>query len=244
MPWGRGWPGAGGWWRLICAAAANRPGRSDSLSYVPLTYLVDLRLLIETAGIGRFVVLGSSLGGALAMQLTTAHRDAMAGAILNDIGPTIELGGLERLRSNVGRQANWPTWVHAARDLGQRHQALYPAWGLAEWLGFAKNLCRVGPSGRIIFDYDPRIAEPFRLPNGDAGVDLWQAFGALAGLPVLSLRAEYSDVLTRATQARMQAALPEMTMVEVPGVGHAPTLAEPVAIAAIEQFLEKLSGRE
>jgi pimeloyl-ACP methyl ester carboxylesterase len=213
------------------------------LSYVPLTYLGDLRLLIETANIGRFVVLGSSLGGALALQLTTGHRDAMAGVILNDIGPSIEAEGLARLRGNVGRQANWPTWVHAARDLGQRHQSLYPGWGLGDWLGFAHNLCRVGPSGRIIFDYDARIAEPFRLPNGDAGVDLWQAFGALAGLPVLSIRAERSDVLTRATQAAMAAQLPGLEIAQVPGIGHAPTLAEPVAQAAIDAFLARFAGR-
>jgi pimeloyl-ACP methyl ester carboxylesterase len=236
-----------GCWRVVAVDLRGRGDSAwpkDSLSYVSLTYLGDLRLLIETAGIGRFVVLGSSLGGALALQLTTAYRDAMAGVILNDFGPMIEPEGLARLRGNVGRQANWPTFVHAARDLGQRHQAIYPGWGLADWLGFAHNLCRVGPSGRIIFDYDARIAEPFRLPNGDAGVDLWQAFGSLAGLPVLSLRAERSDVLTSATQARMQAALPEMTVVQVPGVGHAPTLAEPVAMAAIDRFLEKLSGGE
>ena len=62
-------------------------------------------------------------------------------------------------------------------------------------------------------------------------------------MPVLSIRAQHSDVLTRAGQARMQAVLPEMTMVEVPGVGHAPTLGEPVAMAAIDRFLDELSGR-
>jgi pimeloyl-ACP methyl ester carboxylesterase len=63
-------------------------------------------------------------------------------------------------------------------------------------------------------------------------------------VPVLSIRAQYSDVLTSAGQTRMQAALPEMTVVEVPGVGHAPTLGEPVAMAAIDRFLAELSGRE
>ena len=236
-----------GRWRVVAVDLRGRGDSAwpkDSLSYVPLTYLGDLRLLIETAGIKRFVALGSSLGGALALALATGHREAMAGVILNDFGPAIEPAGLARLRGNVGRQANWPTWVHAARDLGQRHQTIYPGWGLDDWLAFAHNLCRVGPSGRIIFDYDARIAEPFRLPNGDAGIDLWQACAALAGVPVLSIRAQYSDVLTSAGQTRMQAALPEMTVVEVPGVGHAPTLGEPVAMAAIDRFLAELSGRE
>jgi pimeloyl-ACP methyl ester carboxylesterase len=229
-----------GQWRVVAADLRGR-GESawprDSLSYVPLTYLLDLGLLIEAAHIDRFVVLGSSLGGALALQLTTGHRAAMAGVILNDFGPGIEAAGLARLRANVGRVGNWPTWIHAARDLAQRNAASHPDWKLPEWLAFAKRLCRLSAAGRVTFDYDPRIAEPFRLPHGDAGSDLWLAFESLAGLPVLSLRGALSDLLSPSTQAMMQARLPQMRVVEVPRVGHAPALDEPVAIAAIDALL-------
>jgi len=229
-----------GQWRVIAVDLRGR-GESawprDSLTYVPLTYLLDLRLLIEAAGLNRFVVLGSSLGGALALQLTTGHRAAMAGVILNDFGPFVEPAGLARLRANVGRVGNWPTWIHAARDLAQRNAASYPDWQLADWLALAKRLCRLSAAGRVVFDYDPRIAEPFRLPHGDAGTDLWLAFESLAGLPVLSLRGANSDLLSSATQAAMQARLPQMRVVEVPRVGHAPLLDEPVAITAIDNLL-------
>jgi len=229
-----------GQWRVIAVDLRGR-GESawprDSLTYVPLTYLLDLGLLIEAAGLDRFVVLGSSLGGALALQLTTGHRAAMAGVILNDFGPFVEPAGLARLRANVGRVGNWPTWIHAARDLAQRNAASYPDWQLPDWLAFAKRLCRLSAAGRVVFDYDPRIAEPFRLPHGDAGTDLWLAFESLAGLPVLSLRGANSDLLSSATQAAMQARLPQMRVVEVPGVGHAPVLDEPVAITAIDDLL-------
>lgn len=234
--------GAG--WRLIAPDLRGR-GESgwarDSLSYVPLVYLRDLGTVLAAAGVARFVVLGSSLGGLLALRLTMAHREAMAGVILNDIGPTIEADGWARLRANVGRGGNWPTWVHAARDLAQRNAAIYPDWGLHEWLAFAKRLCRISPQGRITFDYDPRIAEPFRLPHGDAGADDWAAFDSLAGLPVLSLRAALSDVLSHGTQAQMQRRVAGCVAVTVPGVGHAPTLAEPVAAAALMDFLEPIA---
>ncbi len=234
-----------GRWRVIAADLRGR-GESawprDSLSYVPLSYLRDLTLLIKAAKIGHFIVVGSSIGGVLAMQMTTGHRDAIVGAILNDIGPDIEPAGLARLRANVGRQGNWPTWIHAARDLKVRNAALYPEWQLADWLGFAKRLCRLNPAGRIVFDYDPRIAEAFRLPRSDAGSDLWAALANLDGVPVLSLRAEHSDVFSHATQAAMAARLPLLTAVEIPGVGHAPSLAEPAALTAIDAFLATIGS--
>ncbi|WP_372918182.1 alpha/beta fold hydrolase [Sandarakinorhabdus sp.] len=234
-------------WRIIAPDLRGR-GESgwarDSLTYVPLTYLRDLSLVLAAAGVERFVAVGSSLGGLLALRMTTAHRSAMAGVVLNDIGPAIEPAGLTRLRANVGRGGNWDTWVHAARDLGSRNEAIHPDWGLHDWLAFAKRLCRVGPQGRIIFDYDPRIAEPFRLPHGDAGADDWAAFDILAGVPVLSLRAERSDVLSAATQADMQRRLAGLTAVTVPGVGHAPTLAEPEAAASLLNYLDALKSGE
>lgn len=229
-----------GQWRVVAPDLRGR-GESawprDSLTYVPLTYLLDLGLLIAAAGLQRFVVLGSSLGGALALQLTTGHRAAMAGVILNDYGPAVEPAGLARLRANVGRGGNWPTWIHAARDLAQRNGDSYPGWQLPDWLAFARRLCRLTAAGRIVFDYDPRIAEPFRLPHGDAGSDLWLALDALAGLPVLSLRGALSDVLAPDTQAAMARRLPQLRVVTVPGVGHAPTLDEPAAAAAIDAML-------
>jgi len=234
-----------GRWRVVAVDLRGR-GESawprDSLTYVPLTYLLDLGRLIETAEIGRFVALGSSVGGSLAMLLATGHRAAMAGLILNDIGPDLEPAGLARMRANVGRSANWPTWIHAARDFASRNAAIYPDWQLADWLAFAKRLCRVGVSGRIAFDYDPRIAEPFRLPHAEAGNDAWTALTTLEGVPMLSLRGELSDVLTGTAQAAMAARLPGMTTATVPRVGHAPTLDEPAALAAIDAFLDRIAG--
>jgi pimeloyl-ACP methyl ester carboxylesterase len=237
----------GGQWRIIAPDLRGR-GESgfarDSLSYVPLVYLQDLSLLLAAAEVTRFVVIGNSLGGLLALRLTTAHRAAMAGVVLNDIGPAIEPAGLARLRANVGRGGNWETWIHAARDLAARNAAIHPDWGLHDWLGFAKRLCRITPQGRINFDYDPRIAEPFRLPQLDAGADDWAALHSLKALPMLSLRGELSDVMSADTQAQMVRRVPDMMTVTVPRVGHTPTLAEPVAVAALARFMGAIARGE
>jgi pimeloyl-ACP methyl ester carboxylesterase len=226
-------------WRVIAVDLRGR-GESavprDVLTYSGSTYVDDLKLLLAAAGVTRFVALGSSIGGLLAIRLA-AETGTAAGLVLNDIGPNIAPEGLARLRGNAGRQASWPTWVHAARDLGLRNAELYPDWGLMEWLAFAKRLCRVSASGRIVFDYDPRIAEPFRVIEGDPAAASWAALASLSRLPVLSLRAERSDVLAPATQVAMAAKIVRMTVVQVPGVGHAPTLMEPAAAAALDAFL-------
>ena len=231
-------------WRVV---AVDLRGRGDSAwpkevgTYGGTTYIDDLRHLIDAAGIGRYVVLGSSIGGLLAIRLA-AEQGGCDGVILNDIGPNIAPEGLARLRGNAGRQVSWPTWVHAAREFAVRHADIYPGWGLDQWLGFAKKLCRISASGRIVFDYDPRIAEPFRVADGDPAAASWAALAALHSVPLLSLRAERSDVLTHSTQVAMAAKLPQMSVVQVPATGHAPTLAEAEAIAAIEAFLGRLSG--
>ena len=156
----------------------------------------------------------------------------------------MEPRGLEHIRSYVGRARDWPTWLHAARFLAEAQRDRYPDWEIDQWLVYAKRLCKLTPGGRIVFDYDMRIAEPFKLPSGEAGFDLWPAFRALAGIPSLVVRGELSDLLTAETVARMQAENPALESVTVPRVGHAPTLDEPEAADAIDRLLKRVGSRE
>lgn len=230
-------------WRVICVSLRGR-GESayakDPLTYVPLTYLQDVEALIRELGLERAVAVGTSLGGILTLMLGATHPGFLAGAVLNDLGPVIEPAGLARIRGYVGKGGNWPTWLHAARDIAATNAGVYPDYGIEDWLRMAKQLCRLTSKGRIVWDYDARIAEPFRLPNDGAGVDLWPAFGALEGVPVLSVRGELSDILSRATQAAMGKRLGSLRAVEVPRVGHTPTLEEPVAVVAVDELLREV----
>ena len=232
-------------WRLICVELRGR-GESgyakESASYVPLTYLQDMEALIATLGLRRFVLFGTSLGGLITMLLAAAGKERIAGALLNDIGPVMETRGLEHIRSYVGKSQNWPTWLHAARFLAEAQGDRYPLWKLDQWLVYAKRLAKLTAAGRIVFDYDMRIAEPFRLPAGEAGFDLWPAFRTLAGIPSLVVHGAISDLLSAETVARMLAEAPGMESVTIPDVGHAPTLDEPEAQAAIDALLQRVQA--
>jgi pimeloyl-ACP methyl ester carboxylesterase len=236
-----------GKWRLICVDLRGR-GESahakDPMTYLPLIYLQDLEALIAALELKRFVLFGTSLGGLMTMLLAASGKERIAGALLNDIGPEVETRGLDHIRAYVGRSQNWPTWLHAARFLAEAQSDRYPDWTLDQWLLYAKRLCRLTPAGRIVFDYDMRIAEPFKLPGGDTGFDLWPAFRALVGIPSLIVHGEISDLLSAATVARMVAENPDMKSVTIPHVGHAPTLDEPEAVAAIDALLKRVTAKK
>jgi pimeloyl-ACP methyl ester carboxylesterase len=130
--------------------------------------------------------------------------------------------------------------MHAARAMAEAHGDVYPGYGIDEWLRIAKRTCKLGSNGRITLDYDMKISEPFKLPGGEAGVDLWPVFEALADIPLLILRGENSDILEKTTATKMLKKHKGATLVSVAGVGHAPSLDEAEAQNAIQSFLASI----
>jgi pimeloyl-ACP methyl ester carboxylesterase len=233
-----------GRWRLICPEMRGRSESAyakDPMTYVPLSYLHDLERLFADLSLTRFVAVGTSLGGIITMLMGATGADRLAGAVLNDIGPHIEEAGLERIRGYVGSGSTHTTWVHAARALAENNADVFPGYGLEDWLAMAKRLYRLNSSGRIVLDYDMRIAEPLKIPGGEAGVDLWPTIAPFAGKPTLILRGELSDLLSDQTARQMVERIGSgAEFVTVPRVGHTPTLVEPEALAAIERLLDRV----
>jgi len=233
-----------GRWRLICPDLRGRSESAfakDPMTYVPLTYLQDIGALIAELKLPPAIVIGTSLGGIITMLLAATGRERLAGVVLNDIGPVIEPAGLERIRGYVGSGGSQPTWVHAARALAESNGDIYPDYRLEDWLKMAKRLYRLNSSGRIVLDYDMRIAEPLRMPGGEAGVDMWPAIDAMQGLPTLIVRGALSDLLSAATAQEMARRIGGTAeVVTVPRVGHAPVLDEGPAAEGIDGLLERV----
>lgn len=209
----------------------------DWKNYTPQSYIGDIRHLLAAADCHRVVVVGTSLGAILAMGLSVVIPGVLAGAILNDAGPELDPAGIARILDYVGDESTFADWDAATR----RVQELFPSLSIdseAGWLEFATRTFREGDDGALHYDWDPGIAR--QLGGQKKLPDLWPLYRALRPMPVLALRGETSDVLSVETFERMGEDMPNLTRVTVPGVGHVPTLAEPVARTAIDEFLKNL----
>ena len=233
-----------GEWRVLCPDMRGRGDSAyakDSATYNPMQYVDDIALLLEDQGIARFAVIGTSLGGLMTMVMGMIMPQRIAGAVLNDIGPQIEPAGLARIKDYVGQGRSFPTWMHAARALEEIQGPAYPDYQIGDWLRVAKRLMTLGSNTRIVFDYDMKIAEPLANMDPDNQADLWPGIEGLADKPVLIVRGTLSDILSQNTLDEMQKRLPQAEVVTIARVGHAPTLDEPEAAAAIERLLDRIS---
>jgi pimeloyl-ACP methyl ester carboxylesterase len=195
------------------------PGR-----YIPMTYAADVLHLLDELAIDRAVFVGTSLGGLVTMLVAGIQPQRIAGAILNDVGPELDTSGLDRIRSYVGKPKRFSDWAEAGRYVAEINRGLPASNGPDDWIRAAKRICREEGDG-VVLDYDMAIAEPFNQPEqleGEVPFDMWPLYRRLGQTPLLIVRGESSDLLSRATAKAMLDAAPGAQLVTVPGVGHAP----------------------
>jgi pimeloyl-ACP methyl ester carboxylesterase len=227
--------------RAVYALDYRGRGRSDHdrpANYSFSVELSDLIAVLTALGIGRAVFLGTSRGGLLTMILATVRPGAIAGAILNDIGPVIEPKGLVRIKGYVGKLPQPTSFDDAATVLRRLFGAQFPALTDEDWQDFARRTFEER-NGRLVPNYDPRLAETLKGVDVERSLPaLWNEFDALAGVQVMVIRGANSDILSPATVKAMRAHHKGLKTIEVPDQGHAPLLAEPDLIGRIEAFIE------
>lgn len=237
----------GGEWRVIVPDFRGR-GLSEhdpvSSRYIPPAYAADTLQLLDELGIPEAVFVGTSLGGIVTMIVAGFAPQRIAGAVLNDVGPALEKAGIDRIRTYVGQPNVFADWEDAVEKLSAAHADAHPAYGREQWLGYAHRVAHETDRG-IEFDYDLAIAEPFNAMDDKAAaaVEAWPLLMGLAGKPLLILRGERSDLFSQQTAERMRDSLPGSELAIVPNVGHAPDLAEPESVAAIDRLLQRVVKR-
>jgi len=229
--------------RVICPDQRGR-GRSQYdinwLNYHPGMYVDDTFTLLRELGLERVIVVGTSLGGVMAMLMASLRPQQLAGAVLNDVGPELELLGSRRIQSYVGRVQSAASWAEATAHVKEMFQGVYPDFAEDRWREFARNSFREDDDRRIRLDYDPKIADLMRLLPFGVMPPMWYAYAALRSIPTLAIRGELSDLLSERVFERMQREKPDLIRLSVPNRGHAPLLHEPLCQNALDQFLATL----
>jgi len=225
-------------YRVICPDVAGR-GDSDWLKnpmeYVVPTYVSDMMALIAQLELESAHWVGTSLGGLIGMGVAALPGSPIERLVLNDVGPVLTAVSLQRLAQYVGK---WPPLpdIEAAEQYVRANSASFGPHTDSEWRFLTEHVVRKNADGSLRMHYDPAIAVAFNATLPSKDVELWNFYDAIR-CPTLVLRGEQSDLLTRDTAARMTGRGPRARIVEIPGVGHAPTLIHADQIAIVRDFL-------
>ncbi|MDH3320726.1 MAG: alpha/beta hydrolase [Betaproteobacteria bacterium] len=227
-----------GRYRVVCPDVAGRGDSgwlADPMLYGVPQYVADMVTLIARLDVERVHWVGTSMGGLIGMALAAQPDSPVAKLVLNEAGPVIAKAALERIGQYLGAAPNFPN-VEAAEQVIRAVAAPFGPHSDAEWRFLTEVVLRKNADGSYRFQYDPKIAEPFRRQMPEKDLELWPVWDAVR-CPTLVIRGAQSDLLSRATAEAMTQRGPKAKLVELPGIGHAPTLLHADQIAIVREFL-------
>jgi pimeloyl-ACP methyl ester carboxylesterase len=233
-------------YRVVAPDVAGR-GRSERLRdprlYTVQQYVADMVTLIArvTANNPEGTVhwFGTSMGALVGIALASLEGTPIRKLVINDIGPVLDKEAMLRIGDYIGQDLRFPSFAEGAAFVRDVSLSFGPHTD-DEWNKLARDVLRQAPEGHWVRHYDLALAQPFRaltLERAEADeAALWAAFDAIR-CPTLLVRGEHSDLLSRDTAREMAARGPKPKVVEIPGVGHAPTFIHDDQIAIAREFL-------
>ncbi len=228
-------------YRVICPDVVGR-GRSSWLKdpkfYVVPQYVSDMVTLVARLDVAQVDWFGTSMGALIGMGLAALQDSPVRRMLMNDVGPTLNFEALSRIGDYIGQDLRFDSFEQG-RDYIRTISAPFGPHADGEWDKLARDVLRQGEDGQWRRHYDPALALPFKaltVDNAKQGeAAMWAAYDAIR-CPVLLVRGGESDLLTRETAQQMTGRGPKATLVELEGVGHAPTFMHADQIALARRF--------
>jgi len=215
----------------------------DPAKYSIPVELGDVLTMAASLGITRAIMLGTSRGGLISMALAATQPKLMAGAIINDIGPALEMTGLMKIKGYIANPPPRNTWDEAISGLKGMFGSVFPSLTDADWMTWAHRAFREKAGGGLERTYDLKISQTLaELDPNTPPPPIWELFDAMAGMPLMLVHGGLSDLLSPQGVRDMVARRPDIDLVEVPDQGHAPLLADQPTIDRIIAFCARCDG--
>ncbi|MDO8650965.1 MAG: alpha/beta hydrolase [Undibacterium sp.] len=229
-------------YRVVCPDVVGR-GQSDSLNNPQLyqipQYVSDMVTLLARLNAETVDWFGTSMGGLIGMALASLPNNPIRKLVLNDVGPALNLDAIVRIGEYIGEDVRFDTFDEAAAYIREISLSFGPHTEV-QWRKLASDVLRQNREGQWVRHYDLSLAIPVKATTPEVAAVaqkmLWAAYDAIT-CPTLLIRGSESDLLTAEAAQQMMQRGPRAQVVEIAGVGHAPTFVQAEQIAIARDFL-------
>ena len=233
-------------------------GRGDSdwlnnpLNYTYEQYIADTTIMIAKTNASELNFIGTSMGGLIGMFLASQPKSPIRRLVLNDIGPQISLKGIARIATYAGKDPDF----YSLEEAKQHFKIAFADSGPLtdqELQEITESSIRETTKGKFVSKLDQAIKvvpikskiawksviHPLKTLEGVLfDIELWSVWKNIT-CPVLVIHGKKSDILLSSTVTKMQQTHANVEVIEVPDVGHAPTLFDAKTQEMIYQWLKK-----
>jgi pimeloyl-ACP methyl ester carboxylesterase len=175
----------------------------------------DVAAFAGSLQLSRFALVGHSMGGRIAIKYAGDHAARLDRLAIVDIGPDINLVGLQRVRDMMAKSPERIESEEWAVEYIRRANPLQNVDMLRERV---RHGLKRQPDGELTWKYAKGLRDMMREGRRDA-VDLWEPLPRIA-CPTLIVRGAESDILAPEVAKKMAERLPDGRVVEIEGAGH------------------------
>ena len=219
---------------------ADQRGRGESSyiedhqKYTPKTYISDMYELIQSLNFKECYLIGTSMGGFMAMTMSAMNSVLFPKIVLNDCGPEIHQVGIDKISTYLGKNESFESIDEAVAILKTRHESNFPSLTDTDWKRYCTNNLKINEDHSYNFDYDQNIRVVYETAKLNLG-DMWNIWEEINS-NIFVIRGALSQLLSESTFKKMQAK-ENVISLEIPDTGHAPLLTSKFELDSIKAFL-------